>query len=262
MNTPFPPEDDNKIIRIPTLAERDKMRRQKEKEQKRLENATKERFINLPPHTLYATLAILFIHIGLYIAAKITDFPVALLAMELFAFIPSDWTGGTPFTPMTVITPLSYALLHGDWFHIGMNVIMTAALGTGIERNFGPKAFWQLLIGGTLFAVAGHFLIDPYSQTPLIGISGGTSALFAAIMILFIRTKNNHNANHSQIGNVSVSMRGATSNNANKDILKLVLVFMLISIVFALMSGGSSAWAAHIAGLLGGVFIALNIIKI
>lgn len=261
MNNSFPPHDDDKIIRIPTLAERDKTRREKDKQQKKLNKQNKEPFINMPPHSLAATLAILIIHAALQLLPALINIPIDDLALQYLSFTPGNWTGESAFSVISLITPLSYAVLHGDWFHVLINALMLAALGTGIERRFGATSLWILLIGGNLFAVLAHFLVDPQSTIPLVGISGGTSALFAGIMILFIRMKNTM-PQQSRFGNVTLTMKDDNSEkSANHEIAKIILIFIAISIVFALLSGGTSAWAAHIGGLLGGVFIALKILR-
>lgn len=47
--------------------------------------------------------------------------------------------------------PLTYIFLHGNWFHLGMNMLTVLLFGSALEAEIGMKRFWRVfLIGGVL----------------------------------------------------------------------------------------------------------------
>lgn len=86
---------------------------------------------------------------------------------------------------------LSHALVHGNWEHLIVNMIVLYSFGTAVEKyfamNFGPVGsnyFIALFLGGTLFSSAWSLIKErnnPYYNA--VGASGAISAiLFAAIL--------------------------------------------------------------------------------
>ena len=231
-------EREDNIVRMPTLAERDKMRREAEKEARRL-YAQQNPAINLPPAT--KGMLAFFIAIHLIIAF----WPAAeLWAITNLGFIPGAFTGHAPFSALSLITPLSHMTLHGGWLHLGMNMVMLAAFGTGVERWIGPRSMILFFVICGLCGIALHFLIYLTSTTPVIGASGGLSGFFAAALAMMNRLNNNP--------------------QARKQLLYAAGIYIAISVMFAFTSGpgGSNiAWAAHVGGFLGG-FAAIRLLKL
>lgn len=88
---------------------------------------------------------------------------------------------------------LSYALVHGGWMHLFINMFVLYSFGTNIEVSFNylfgiPQSYIYyglLYIGGVLFATLfdyGKHKDDPYYDA--VGASGAVAAvLFASILI-------------------------------------------------------------------------------
>jgi len=240
-------KEEDKVIHFPTLAERDRIEREKrEKEQqwqaayRAQQKAAAPSFFNrdrIPPATGFLALTIIALHILL------TFFISAPLRFDLYTalgFIPGQFTGELPWRWWALITPLTHTLLHGGWMHIGFNAIMLLALGTAFEQRFGPRrfiAFYALCaIGGAALTL----ILNPFSMTPVIGASGAISGLFAATILMFYE--------QGMFG----PLTGRLARFGPWPVIGLwILIFTFIGI----LSGGHIAWQAHLGGFLTGLAI-------
>lgn len=232
------PQDDN-IVVLPTLAERDRQRREKEKLEKKFTGAA-EPMINMPPVTKYLLGLILGIH--LIVTYALTTEQSSWVIGE-FGFIPEKFHSGN-IDIYSAFSPITHMLLHGSWMHIIMNVFMLAAFGSGIERWLGSKRMLILFIVSGLFGVLAHYLLNTASTFPMIGASGGLSGLFAAAIVML--------------------SRGKQEMGGRVGILPFALLWIGLSIAFGMLGGpdGSMiAWAAHVGGFLGG-FVVLKLMKV
>lgn len=230
--------DGDNIVAIPTLAERDRMRREKEKLERAVAGAA-EPMINMPPVTKYLIGLLLGIHI---VMAVILSPQTADIIIGRFGFTPAAFSNG-PSDLYIWATPLTHMLLHGGWMHIAMNVLMLAAFGSGVERWLGSKRMMILLIVSGLFGAAMHYVLNTGSSFPMIGASGGISGLFAAAIIMITR--------------------GQRELGGRLGILPFALLWIGLSIAFGMLGGpdGSMiAWAAHVGGFLGG-FLVLRLMR-
>lgn len=227
--------DDDNIIRMPSLAERDRQRREEEKRRKKVRRP-REPMINLPPVTKALVVSILGIHILLALSSTFFGLGLRYQLVPNLGFVPARFSGDMPIAIVNLLSPIGYMFLHGGWLHVILNAVMLMAFGTGFERWQGPRAFilYYFLCG--LGGIALHMLIYPYSETPVIGASAGISGLFAAVLVML------HRMSHMQgLGGMSI--------------WPFVVLWIAISVMFGMTGGpggGSVAWAAHVGGFLTG----------
>lgn len=232
-----PDGESGNIIRMPTLAERDRMRREKEKQEKQWRSSYKQDnkpppAINLPPVTKFSILALAVIHVIFHYAFSPPD---QFTIMENFGFIPAYYTGAAPFRWAALPGPFTYVFLHGGWTHLAMNSVMLAAFGAGVERWMGGKKMILFFVLCALAAAMAHLLVNPSSSDPVIGASGGLSGLFAAVLVML--------------------QQSGMGGNSKYGIWPFVFLWVAISAIFGLIGapgGGAVAWAAHIGGFLAG----------
>ena len=230
-------DGDDKIVTLPTLAERDRLRREKDKLERK--SRPTEPMVNLPIATkwLLGTMAGLFILTNIILFAETADAIILRLG-----FIPANFSSGE-FNLFSLITPFTHMFLHGGWMHVMMNLFMLAAFGSGVEKWLGSKKVLILFILSGLFGVAAHYILNTNSPYPMIGASGGLSGLFAAALIMM--------------------SRGQREMGGRFGILPFAIIWIGLSIGFGMLGGpdGSMiAWAAHVGGFLGG-FIILKAMK-
>jgi len=197
---------------------------------------------NIPPTTKYLAGIMLGVH-TLFWGLEVTLIPNITEYKAIFGgFISSSWTGETPFWWWTPVTPLTSIFLHGGWMHLGVNLVMLVAIGSGAEKWLGRKRYLALFFLSSLIALLTHLAFSPFSTLPVVGASGGISGLFGAILL----------AMHSGTSTISRSM------------IPVILIWIGISALSGFMGapdGSGVAWTAHIGGFLGGIGIASAMLR-
>ena len=234
----------DKIIKFPSLAERDKMRREERKEeerwrkeyakQRRAQSPSMINWDKIPPFARWLVGLILVVHIGLYVIA---DAGFRLKVFYMFGFVPAAFTGNAEWFWFTPLTPLTHMLIHGSWMHLLFNVVMGLALGIFFEKLYGTRATTKFFFICGLAGALGYFLLNMGTQTPVIGASGGISGLFAAALILMMQQNRGHPTMHK------ISKYG---------VWPPVVFWGLFMVIMGLVGGGDMAWQAHVGGYIVG----------
>lgn len=233
------PDGDGNIVSMPTLAERDRIRREKEKAEKKRDSAG-EPMINMPPVTKYLIGAILIAHLVIHYALSPGQQDWVFMNS---GFVPETFNQN-PFSPFVIASLFTHMFIHGGWMHVTMNLFMLAAFGSGVEKWLGGKRLLILYFASGLFGVAAHYLLNTHSEFPMIGASGGLSGLFAAALLMIAR--------------------GQREMGGKVGILPFALIWIGLSIAFGMLGGPDGsiiAWAAHIGGFLGG-FAVLRLMRV
>jgi membrane associated rhomboid family serine protease len=85
---------------------------------------------------------------------------------------------------LTLFTSL---FLHGGWIHLGGNMLYLWIFGNNIEEYLGHGRFAAFYLLSGVVATWAHILLNPLSQTPLIGASGAIAGVLGAYMLLYPR---------------------------------------------------------------------------
>jgi membrane associated rhomboid family serine protease len=81
---------------------------------------------------------------------------------------------------------LTYAFLHGDVFHVLMNLLILYFFGNEVEATLGPKKFLQLYFSSALVAGLIWFLVFSWQNDYLLlGASGAVYAVVIAFATMF-----------------------------------------------------------------------------
>lgn len=230
-----------KILHFPSLAERDRIR----KEQQARENAWREEyktrnktaavpffnFGNIPPFTGFMSAAFVLVHFAMLLAGPSLETKI----IYMFAFVPGYFTGAMGEFPLAALLgPFTHVFFHGGWMHLTFNTVMMLALGTFFERIFGTPRTIFFFFACALAGAAVHFALNPASTVPIIGASGGLSGLFGAMIIL-------------------LNAGGEMGFPGRRGPWPLIGFWLLFMIGTGMISGGSLAWAAHVGGFLAGI---------
>ena len=89
---------------------------------------------------------------------------------------------------------LSYALLHGDWVHLVINLFILWFAGGRVLQMLGQRKSLEIiaagvLVGGLLHLLSGLLLVTGYGESYLVGISGACFALLLALTTLSPHTR-------------------------------------------------------------------------
>ena len=104
-------------------------------------------------------------------------------SVQNLAFIPAQ-----PFRFFGT-TFLTSFLLHGGWTHLLGNLYFLAVFGSCVEDRLGQGKYLALILVATVVGDALHTALDPHSEIPLIGASGGIAGLVVFFGLAFPRAR-------------------------------------------------------------------------
>ena len=146
----------------------------------------REPLFNIPP-VIVALLAVLaLVHaVRTYLLTDQQDMEFLLT----FAFIPARYDtsivlggvlpGGFGAELWTFVT---YALIHADWTHFGVNAVWLLPFGSAVARRFGPLRFLLFFAVTAAAGAALHLATHAGEEMPVIGASAAISGTMAAAM--------------------------------------------------------------------------------
>ncbi|MCE7797428.1 rhomboid family intramembrane serine protease [Sphingobium sufflavum] len=171
-------------------------------------------------------------------------------------FIPARVGGvlapqGLPFTWLPLaITPLSAALLHNGWMHIGFNMLMLLFCGRQVETVLGRWPLVTLYVVGAYAAAAAQWAADPMGTVPMVGASGAISALMGTYALLYSRQ------NVRPLGPIPASVVRVLWLAAGWIALQALLGFAMSG-----AGGIQIAVAAHVGGFIAGLLLTRPLLK-
>jgi membrane associated rhomboid family serine protease len=227
-----------------------------------------EPMFNVPP-AVVATVAVL---VAVHVLRTLVLPEAARESFLLtFAFIPArygvDLAAGGSFPGgfgADLWTFFTYAFLHADLLHIGLNVAWLVPFGSALERRFGA---WRYAAFMLVVAAAGaftHLATHPGAEVPMIGASAAISgAMAAALRFVFQqgaplglwRADGNDSAYRMPASSLRATLR-------NPRFLIFLATWIGVNALFGLGSlpigageGQEVAWQAHIGGFIAGLLL-------
>ncbi len=104
-------------------------------------------------------------------------------AVTQFGLVPQQWSRSLGLTFLTSF------LLHGDPFHLLGNMYFLFVFGDNVEDYLGKARYLVLILAAAALGDIAHIVLDPRSQIPLIGASGGISGVIAFYALKFPKAK-------------------------------------------------------------------------
>ncbi|KPQ09398.1 MAG: rhomboid family protease [Saliniramus fredricksonii] len=235
-------------------------------------------------------IVICVVLLGIHLVLSLTGSQFEVEMIFRFGFVPGSWTlwlnpaaeeaiferltGGGALDPRalslmrmvlveapnSVFGPLSYALLHGSWSHVLLNVFWLAAFGTPVARRLGEGRFLLLCLLTALGGTLAHWLTNMHDFTPMVGASAVVSGMMgAAAWFVFTRTPHG--------GGLIDAHAHLRPRETLPEMLRNQRTMVFFGIWFALnflfgvgagplgISEGGVAWQAHIGGFLVGLVL-------
>jgi len=187
-----------------------------------------------------------------------------------FAFIPARYSitqgvaaalpGGFGADLWTFFT---YAFLHADLLHLGVNVAWLVPFGTALARRFGA---WRYVTFMLVMAAAGafaHLVSNPGALVPMIGASAAISGAMAAAMRFVFQKGGPLGLWRPHLDPEAYRVPAASLTETFRDVRLLIFIgtWMGLNALFGWGSvsiGGEEqqiAWEAHIGGFLAGLLL-------
>lgn len=223
----------------------------------------REPAFNVPASIAGLALVLIIIHaVRVMVLSEEADVEV----LTYFAFIPARYTlPDTMFYLPGGVGPkiwstVSYALLHANWMHLGVNLIWLLAFGTPVARRFGAPRFLVFCAAAAAAGALAHYLSHPDGLAPLIGASAVVSgAMAAAIRFAFAPggALSGHWAgvsDHHPAGTLMESLRDGR-------VLTFIAIWFGLNLLFGLgvsmpgVEDSEIAWQAHVGGFLSGLLL-------
>ncbi|MEP9376036.1 rhomboid family intramembrane serine protease [Aquabacter sp. CN5-332] len=185
--------------------------------------------------------------------------------LALFAFIPARYDSAAEFAlpgglGADIWTFVSYALLHGNWVHLLVNLVWMLAFASPVARRFGTVRFILFCVVTAVAGAAAHLAAYPGAMVPMIGASAVVSgAMAAAVRFAFSpggplgppgAIRDDHQP--------AASLLGAFRE---PRVLVFVAVWVALNFLFGVgisvpgTEGSEIAWQAHMGGFFAGLLL-------
>jgi len=157
-------------------------------------------------------------------------------------------------------TPLTYAFLHANWLHVGLNCLWFVAFGAPVARRFGLVRFYLFCAGGALAGALAHYATHSADLEPVIGASATVAGVMAAA-VRFVFQPGAPLGQSLGFGNredayrqPALPLRGVLGDR--RTVTFLIVWFganFLFGAVVTPFGGEPVAWEAHVGGFLFGL---------
>jgi membrane associated rhomboid family serine protease len=222
---------------------------------------------NVPLVVIATVVVLVAIHaIRMFVLTDAEDVQLLLT----FAFIPArydtdllvggSFPGGFGADLWTFFT---YAFLHADLLHIGLNLAWLLPFGTALARRFGA---WRYVVFMLVMSAAGafaHLISHPGAAVPMIGASAAISGAMAAAMRFVFQAGGPLGAwREGETEAYRVPAAPLSTTLRDPRFLLFLVVWIGLNALFGLGTvsfggeqGQEIAWQAHIGGFFAGLLL-------
>jgi membrane associated rhomboid family serine protease len=186
----------------------------------------------------------------------------------LFAFDPIRYGGGLPNGALPggfgakVWTFVTYACLHANWTHLGVNGIWFLAFGSAVARRFGAARFLIFFFVTAAAGAIAHLFAFGGQDAPVIGASAAISGTMAAAM-RFAFQRGGPLGFRRSFGEAAYHTPALPLARALREpaVIAFLVVWFGMNFLFGLWSTPLTgenevvAWQAHIGGFLAGLLL-------
>lgn len=203
----------------------------------------------------YLTYALILLNVLVFLWE--TTLPPQALRSAFYnlALVPCE-LGNNFFTGETALDFLRSMFLHGDWLHLGGNMLFLWIFGSNIEDYFGRRTFVLFYFLGGVVSGLAQSLVAWNLCIPVIGASGAISAILGSYIILYPGIK-------VRVGVVFFRFFFQTFLLPVWLVLGYWFALQLINGWFTLgvdtLGEGGVAFMAHIAGFIFGALFAFGV---
>jgi membrane associated rhomboid family serine protease len=227
--------------------------------------ARRQPALNLPPVIIALSAILIAVHVLRQFLSQESDLKVLLWT----AFLPARY--GNPGVLKDLLpgglaadiwTFFSYSLLHGDWIHLGVNLIWFLAFGSAVAWRFGALRFLAFSAVTAAAGSAVHLAFHYGDIAPLVGASAAISgAMAAAVRFAFEAGGPLGPWRNSGPEAFRVPASPLSQALRNRQVLVFLAVWFAMNLILALtnvmtpLTEGSVAWQAHIGGFVAGLLL-------
>ena len=227
-----------------------------------------EPMFNVPPAVLATVAVLVLVHVLRMLVLTDAEDVRFLLT---FAFIPArydvDLVAGGSFPGgfgADLWTFFTYAFLHADLLHIGLNVAWLLPFGTALARRFGAWRYAAFMLVVAAAGAFAHLITHRGAMVPMIGASAAISgAMAAALRFVFQqgaplglwRADGDATAYRIPASSLMATLRNPRFLIFLGVWIGLNALFGFGSIPIGEGAGQEVAWQAHIGGFVAGLLL-------
>ena len=169
-------------------------------------------------------------------------------AFLFLAFFPLDF--GAPYKELffaqNFVMFFSYSFLHGNFFHMIINVAIFFALGKQIEEQLGAVNLILIFISTSIAGAAAYQILSSGSSVPMVGASGGVFGFFGFIKGKELIYRIRHNLTILPFLNL---------------IFGLIILHIILVLLYPTIIPFQLGWQGHLGGFVSGLILASLIRK-
>ena len=135
---------------------------------------------------------------------------------------------------------ISHTFLHGDFFHMILNVVVLIAVGKHIEENLGLLKFLIIFFISAISGALFFQVIDPTQTSPLVGASSSVYGLLAFFFGRDFFVRLNNSMPIQPVINIAVVM---------------ILIHIPLVLWGPLLLGAEIGWQGHLGGAISGFLL-------
>ena len=222
-----------------------------------------EPIFNVPPVVVATVVVLLLVHalrMWIFTEAQDTQF------LLIFAFIPARYDAGLAGSfpggfGADIWTFFSYAFIHANLLHIGLNLAWLLPFGTALARRFGAVRYCAFMLVTSAAGALAYLVSNPEQMAPMIGASAAISGAMAAAM-RFVFQQGGMLGLSGEAGAHRVPARPLLATLTDVRFLMFLVVWVGLNMLFGLgtvsIGGGDGeaiAWQAHIGGFFAGLIL-------
>lgn len=169
-------------------------------------------------------------------------------AFLFLAFFPLDF--GAPYKELffaqNFVMFFSYSFLHGNFFHMIINVAIFFALGKQIEEQLGAINLIFIFLSTSIAGAAAYQILSSGSSVPMVGASGGVFGFFGFIKGKELIYRIRHNLTILPFLNL---------------IFGLIILHIILVLLYPTIIPFQIGWQGHLGGFVFGLILASMIKK-
>jgi membrane associated rhomboid family serine protease len=158
-------------------------------------------------------------------------------------------------------TPVTYALLHASWAHVGLNCLWLIPFGAAVARRFGNLRFVLFCFATALAGALVHFLTHIDDLQPVIGASAIVSGTMGAALRFVFQVNAPLGLGFADPQNLAYRQPALPLRAVftNRTALVFLIFWFIANLLFGIGAGSlgvadaTVAWQAHIGGFLLGL---------
>jgi len=159
-------------------------------------------------------------------------------------------------------TFFTYAFIHADWTHLGLNLAWFVPFGSAVARRFGAWRYTLFMLTTAAIGAMAHLATHFGAIEPMIGASAAISgAMAAAMRFVFQRDgrlgffRDGADAARLPARPLRATLRDARFLLFLATWIGLNALFGFGTIAFGAQAGQEIAWQAHVGGFFAGLFL-------